>query len=90
MPPGYIGYEEHQAGSKGLHMNSVFVADVAADAAVSPNHEFSEHRWVDAAQLAGLESPRNVREIHRLPLTLVKQGAELGFAQHAGELIVRA
>src|SRR5512143_3603064 len=37
-PPGYIGYEEHQAGSKGLHMNFVFVADVADDAEVLPNH----------------------------------------------------
>ena len=28
-PPGLIGYEEHPAGSKGLHMNFAFVADVA-------------------------------------------------------------
>ena len=27
-PPGLIGYEEHLAGSKGLHMNFAFVADV--------------------------------------------------------------
>src|SRR5690606_27228150 len=32
VPPGYLGYEEHQAGSKGLHMNFVFVADVDAGA----------------------------------------------------------
>src|SRR5262245_29422295 len=43
-PPGFLGYEEHQAGSKGLHMNFVFVADVAADAEVTPNHEFEEFR----------------------------------------------
>jgi len=29
-PPGLIGYEEHLAGSKGLHMNFAFVADVAS------------------------------------------------------------
>ena len=61
-PPGFLGYEEHQAGSKGLHMNFVFVADVPADAAVVPNAEFGEFRWVDAAALASLESPLNVRE----------------------------
>ena len=27
-PPGLLGYEEHQAGSKGLHLNFAFVADV--------------------------------------------------------------
>src|SRR5215813_4026476 len=57
-PPGYIGYEEHVAGAKGLHMNFVFVADVAAGAEVQPNHEFSEWRWVDAAELAALPSPK--------------------------------
>src|SRR5690349_11117747 len=30
-PPGLLGYEEHIAGSKGLHMNFVFVADVVDD-----------------------------------------------------------
>lgn len=67
VPPGYLGYEEHQAGSKGLHMNFVFVADVAAGD-VSPNHEFEEFRWVDAEELAGLASPRNVREFGFLAL----------------------
>jgi 8-oxo-dGTP diphosphatase len=65
VPPGYLGYEEHQAGSKGLHMNFVFVADVADDASVAPNHEFSAFRWVSAAELedaAGLLAPRNVRQ----------------------------
>lgn len=61
-PPGFIGYEEHIAGSKGLHMNFVFVADVAAEAVVQPNDEFSEYRWIGAAAMATLESPLNVRE----------------------------
>ena len=62
VPPGYLGYEEHQAGSKGLHMNFVFVTDVRDDAEVSPNHEFGAWRWVDRAELADLASPVNVRQ----------------------------
>ena len=61
-PPGFLGYEEHVAGSKGLHMNFVFVADVDAAAEVTPNHEFGDFRWVDAGELAQLASPLNVRE----------------------------
>lgn len=71
VPPGYLGYEEHVAGAKGLHMNFVFVADVPEDAEVRPNHEFGEYRWVDRAQLAALESPTNVREFGFLALDAV-------------------
>lgn len=62
VPAGLIGYEEHQAGSKGLHMNFVFVAEVAADAEVTPNEEFGAFRWVNRAELAALSSPLNVRQ----------------------------
>ena len=62
VPPGYLGYEEHQAGSKGLHMNFVFVADVSTDAAVVPNHEFDSYRWIGRDEMAELASPLNVRE----------------------------
>jgi len=62
VPPGLIGYEEHQAGSKGLHMNFVFVCEIAADAEVSPNDEFGAFRWVNRAELERLESPLNVRQ----------------------------
>ena len=62
VPAGLIGYEEHQAGSKGLHMNFVFVAEVAADAEVVPNDEFGAFRWVNRAELADLASPLNVRQ----------------------------
>lgn len=62
VPPGFIGYEEHQAGEKGLHMNFVFVCEVAPDAEVRPNDEFGAWRWVDRAELAGLDSPLNVRQ----------------------------
>ncbi len=72
VPPGFLGYEEHQAGSKGLHMNFVFVAEVDGSAAeVVPNHEFSDYRWVDRAGLSALESPLNVREFGFLALDAV-------------------
>lgn len=62
-PPGLLGYEEHMAGSKGLHMNFAFVADVPTDA-VTPNEEFTELCWVESADQ--LECPRNVRELVQL------------------------
>ena len=62
VPPGLLGYEEHLAGSKGLHMNFVFVAEVA------PNHEFAAWRWVDRAELDGVVSPLNVRQFGVLAL----------------------
>jgi 8-oxo-dGTP pyrophosphatase MutT (NUDIX family) len=68
VPAGLIGYEEHQAGSKGLHMNFVFVAEVPADAEVVPNDEFGAWRWVDREALEALESPLNVRQFGFLAL----------------------
>jgi 8-oxo-dGTP pyrophosphatase MutT (NUDIX family) len=64
-PPGLIGYEEHQAGSKGLHMNFAFVADVASRALAACD-EYTDARWVGAD--ADLECPTNVRELVRLAL----------------------
>ena len=61
-PRGLIGYEEHQAGSKGLHMNFVFVVDVTADA-VTPNDEFSEHVWASLEDGPWKDAPRNVRQL---------------------------
>jgi 8-oxo-dGTP pyrophosphatase MutT (NUDIX family) len=66
-PPGLIGYEEHPAGSKGLHLNFAFVADVASRALAACD-EFDEVRWVGAAELESVECPRNVRELGRLAL----------------------
>jgi len=74
VPPGLIGYEEHQAGTKGLHMNFVFVGDVPTDAVVSPNDEFGEFRWVDAAALDLLDSPVNVRQFGHLALGARRAG----------------
>jgi 8-oxo-dGTP diphosphatase len=62
VPPGLIGYEEHEAGSKGTHLNFVFVCEVAPSAIVKPNDEFGAFRWVTRDELASLESPLNVRQ----------------------------
>lgn len=68
VPQGLIGYEEHMAGSKGLHMNFVFVAEVDPAAEVTPNNEFGAWKWVDRDELATLESPLNVRQFGYLAL----------------------
>jgi len=59
-PPGLLGYEEHPAGSKGLHLNFAFVADVASRDVV-PNDEIVSFRWVDSA--ADVDCPANVRQL---------------------------
>jgi 8-oxo-dGTP pyrophosphatase MutT (NUDIX family) len=66
-PPGFVGFEEHLAGSKGLHMNFAFVADVASRT-LAPCDEWEAARWVTAAELAGVECPRNVRELAAIAL----------------------
>ena len=66
-PAGLIGYEEHAAGSKGLHMNFVFVADVASRALATCD-EWDDARWVDADGADALDAPENVRELARLAL----------------------
>jgi 8-oxo-dGTP pyrophosphatase MutT (NUDIX family) len=64
-PPGLIGYEEHQAGSKGLHMNFAFVADVASRL-LSPCEEYDQHRWV--SHTSDLDCPGNVGQLVQLAL----------------------
>lgn len=70
-PRGLLGYEEHLAGSKGIHLNFAFVADVDSDRVVS-NGEFGEHCWIGGptgiAELAALSTPKNVRELAGLAL----------------------
>jgi 8-oxo-dGTP diphosphatase len=62
VPAGLIGYEEHVAGSKGLHMNFVFVCEIAEGSDIVPNDEFGAWRWVNRAELDALQSPLNVRQ----------------------------
>jgi 8-oxo-dGTP pyrophosphatase MutT (NUDIX family) len=65
-PPGFLGYEEHIAGHKGLHMNFVFVVDVDTQEIV-PNDEFSEWRWV--SEMGDLHAPENVGQFLRAALS---------------------
>jgi 8-oxo-dGTP pyrophosphatase MutT (NUDIX family) len=58
-PDGLIGYEEHPAGSKGVHLNFDFAADVVG--VVAPNHEFGEHGWFTDLDLPDV--PVNVRQL---------------------------
>jgi 8-oxo-dGTP pyrophosphatase MutT (NUDIX family) len=67
VPAGLLGYEEHVAGGKGLHMNFVFVADVKS-ATVQPNDEFDEHRWVTLEEGPWQDAPENVRQFAVLAL----------------------
>jgi 8-oxo-dGTP pyrophosphatase MutT (NUDIX family) len=66
-PPGLIGYEEHLAGTKGLHMNFAFVADVASRE-LAACEEWDGARWVVAAELPDLSCPENVRQLAALAL----------------------
>jgi 8-oxo-dGTP diphosphatase len=59
-PPGLIGYEEHAAGSKGLHMNFAFVADVPTRA-LAPCDEYDDVVWVQDVGL--VDCPNNVRQL---------------------------
>lgn len=69
-PPGLIGYEEHPAGSKGLHMNFAFVADVAGRDLVTCE-EWTAARWVTDSD--EVQCPENVRQL--LVLALAAPGA---------------
>jgi 8-oxo-dGTP diphosphatase len=64
-PPGLIGYEEHPAGSKGLHLNFAFVADVPTRALAACD-EYTAVRWV--GDPVPVECPLNVRQLVRLAL----------------------
>jgi 8-oxo-dGTP pyrophosphatase MutT (NUDIX family) len=66
-PPGLLGYEEHAAGAKGLHMNFAFVADVATRE-LAPCEEWDGARWVGRHELDGIACPENVRQLARLAL----------------------
>jgi 8-oxo-dGTP diphosphatase len=66
-PAGLVGYEEHAAGSKGLHMNFAFVADVESRTLAACD-EWDASRWVSTADLAAVDCPANVRELAALAL----------------------
>jgi 8-oxo-dGTP pyrophosphatase MutT (NUDIX family) len=69
VPPGFLGYEEHPAGAKGVHLNFVFVTEVADNAEVVPNDEFGAWRWATGDELAQLASPLNARQFGAVALS---------------------
>jgi 8-oxo-dGTP pyrophosphatase MutT (NUDIX family) len=69
-PDGLLGYEEHEAGSKGLHLNFDFVLDVPRRDVVSDG-SWGEHGWFREAPR---EAPPNV---HRL-LELLRAWEQAG------------
>lgn len=61
-PAGFLGYEEHLAGPKGLHMNFCFMCFVDTET-ITGDGSFSEHRWFELADVAQLEgAPINVKQ----------------------------
>jgi 8-oxo-dGTP pyrophosphatase MutT (NUDIX family) len=66
-PPGLIGYEEHPAGSKGLHLNFAFVADVASRTLAACD-EYTDVCWIGGQ--AEVDAPLNVRQLVRLALAV--------------------
>lgn len=63
-PPGLLGYEEHPAGSKGLHLNFMFAARVP-HRRIASDESYDAHAWFREAPT---ESPENVRVGLRLAL----------------------
>jgi ADP-ribose pyrophosphatase YjhB (NUDIX family) len=70
-PAGLIGYEEHPAGSKGLHLNFAFVADVPSRTLAACD-EYTDVRWV--GERFELECPKNVRQLVALALAAPRRG----------------
>ncbi|HEX9052837.1 MAG TPA: NUDIX domain-containing protein [Anaeromyxobacter sp.] len=82
-PPGLIGYEEHPAGSKGIHMNFAFVADVASRELAACD-EWDGARWVVAGDLAGVPCPENVRQLAAIALGRQISGQTLPERERGG------
>lgn len=72
-PPGFIGYEEHPAGAKGLHLNFAFVADVP-HRRLAPCDEYTDVMWVD--EPSAVACPTNVRQLLGLALAAPTASAE--------------
>ena len=70
-PPGFLCYEEHDAASKGWHMNFAFVA-LTDSPNTSPCDEHTERRWFSYDEIVALEAagqvPPNVRRIAKMAL----------------------
>lgn len=66
--PGLVTYEEHDAGSKGWHMNFVFFAYTASREVPKPCDEFTEYRWFTGKEPELRSAPENVQVLVRFAL----------------------
>jgi 8-oxo-dGTP diphosphatase len=65
-PGGFIGFEEHEAGPKGLHMNFNFVAVVDTDQVALEERALSEFKWLEPKQVIEAyddDVPFNVKQL---------------------------
>lgn len=76
-PPGFLGYEEHQAGAKGLHMNFNFVA-ITQKREVASDGSFDCVTWFPIGDLfvdvGGHKTSENVHYYLRRIAELRQQG----------------
>lgn len=74
-PAGFLGYEEHLAGPKGVHMNFCFICYVDTNQIVGDG-SFSEYRWFEPDEVAKLENcPVNVKQcVQRIIDRLIIRG----------------
>lgn len=72
VPPGFLLYEEHQAGDKGWHMNFSFVA-ITSDRTIFSDGSFGEYRWVEFEEVEKLgNTTNNVRQLVALVRSCVQ------------------
>lgn len=65
-PLGFLGYEEHESGDRGLHMNFVFVANLPpGDHVPKSDGSWSDYTWVDKERFERnpVHVPPNVRQV---------------------------
>ena len=67
-PPGLLLYEEHAAGDKGLHMNFVFLVELASKQ-LKPCSEYTGSMWISSADEVPLNTPANVQQALPFALT---------------------
>jgi hypothetical protein len=60
-PSGLLAFEEHDAGSRGIHMNFAFLLRLRRSVPLKMSAEHDLFAWADSN--TKLEVPENVREI---------------------------
>ena len=73
-PPGFLGYEEHDAGSKGLHMNFNFVAFTGGMLEPKGDGSWKSYQWFTKEQLAALaRDGKTTRNVARLASVIFRR-----------------